>query len=169
MATLLRARRDRTPLAQGDPEDAFELAEETTSAGVFARALPWPSLEVRVLALRSWRPERRTPSGPASAAPEVDYLDRAWSGQLLLGHRTTRHLRLRAAWDFDFREVVRGEGQVPSLESLARNNHRARFEAAWVREGRFELAVGVRVDTDGDRYLNRGPFDGGHGRLVVFW
>jgi hypothetical protein len=38
-----------------------------------------------------------------------------------------------------------------------------------VREGRIEIALGVRFDTDGDRYLDRGPFDGGHGRLVVYW
>jgi hypothetical protein len=169
VATLLRAERERTPLAEGDPEDAFHLTEETIALGVQASALPWPSLEVRGMAARSWRPERRIPSGSGSAAPSVDYLDRAWSGQIRLAHRTTRRLRLRGAWDFDFREVVRGEGQVPALEPLGRDNHRARIEAAWVRSGRFELTLGVRFDTDGDRYLNRGPFDGGHGRLVIFW
>ncbi len=177
MATLLRAHRDRTPLADGDSEDAFELTEETIQVGLQATALPWPSLEVRGWAARSWRPERRTPTasgeGPESGAPgtgpTVDYLDRAWSGQLQLAHRTTRHLRLRGAWDFDFREVVRGEGQVQSLEPLGRNNHRARIEAAWVRAGRFELTLGVRFDTDGDPPFDRGPFDGGHGRLVIYW
>ena len=167
LATLVRTERSREPLPDGEPEDRFRLHESTTRLGLLARAWPASSLQVKAWAAREWRPQRRWDTRAPDDA--LDHLDRGWIGSIALDHRTTRHLRLRGAWDFDFREVPRGDGRLPGRESLARNNHRFRLEGAWVLEGRFELAVGFRLDGDGDRYLDRGPFDGGHGRLILHW
>ncbi len=167
LATLVRTERSREPLPDGEPEDRFRLYESTTRLGLLARARPTSSLQLKAWAAREWRPQRRWDTGTPEEA--LDYLDRGWIGSIGLHHRTTRHLRLRGAWDFDVREVPRGDGRLPGRESLARNNHRFRLEGAWVLESRFELALGVRLDGDGDRYLDRGPFDGGHGRLIIHW
>jgi hypothetical protein len=70
----------------------------------------------------------------------------------------------------DLRDVIRGDGQVPSVEgSVGRRNTRLRLEVGWRFGNRFWVEGGYRMDLDGDVGTGHGSFDGAHGRVVLFW
>jgi hypothetical protein len=68
----------------------------------------------------------------------------------------------------DFRNVLRGAGQVPSPNSLERNNARARLDVGWRLEKLGFLYLGAAFDLDNPNSLfQRGTPDGYRARLEV--
>ena len=169
VATHVEALQDRTPLEgiPGGSGHRFELRERTLRAGAFLLADVAPRLRAQAWGGREWRKENR--DGTADPEDAVDYLDRSWWGMLQVDYRLGRIYNGAVAWEMDFRDVVRGSGQVPSLDSLDQDNQRLRFDFGWRVAERFRLEAGFRLDTDGDPRYDRSRFDGGHGRVVLHW
>lgn len=166
-ASVVQARVERTPLPAGSPRDDFSLTERTARAGAFMLARPRARWLAEGWVERSWRPERRE----ARRVPEdqVDYLERAWSGSVLLGYRAPSGFAQNTAFDFDLRKAVRGLEQVPRTEPYVRDNTRLRFDLGWEAPGRWAVFAGTNFDVDNDPPYNRPRFDGAHGRFVLYW
>ena len=168
MATRVRAVMDRTPLASGRLEDDFRLVERTSQLGGFVLVEPWARWRVETWLLREHRPQ--TKAFRNGAAPDVDYEDRAWRGRIQIRYLAAFGLKAESAFEMDRRDVIRGEGQVPSVEgSVGRRNTRLRLEVGWRFGNRFWVEGGYRLDLDGDAGTGHGSFDGAHGRLTLFW
>lgn len=165
--SYVRAASDRTPLEQNRDLDDYRLVERSTRAGGFALARLSRRWLVESWLARSWRPERRFYRG--GAAVDVDYEDRAWSGQSVVMYNAPSGFLTSLAFEMDMRDVLRGEGQVPYQEPLGRHNTRVRFDIGWRFSGGTSLILGYRIDLDGDDYTDHGRFDGAHGRLVIHW
>jgi hypothetical protein len=168
MATWVRTTMDRSPLPTGRPDDDFRLVEKTTQAGGYVLFSPLPRWHAEAWLLREHRPQSK--EFRTAAQPNVDYEDRAWRGQMLVRYLATFGLKGEAALEMDLRDVVRGDGQVPSVEgSVGRRNTRLRLEVGWRFGNRFWVEGGYRMDLDGDVGTGHGSFDGAHGRFVMFW
>jgi len=166
-ATYVRAATDRRPLELSRDLDDYRLVERSAQAGGFAVARLSRYWFVESWLARRWRPERRVYR--SGAAADVDYEDRAWSGQSVVMYRATRGFTSHLAFEIDIRDVVSGDGHVPRQESLGRHNTRVRFDVGWSFKGGTSLLLGYRIDLDGDDYTDHGRFDGAHGRLVIHW
>jgi hypothetical protein len=168
LARWVRTVMDRTPLPLGRPEDDFRLVERTTQVGGFVLVQLTPRWRVESWLLREVRPQ--TKDYRTDAQPDVDYEDRAWRGQTFVRYLARFGLKAEAAFELDVRDVIRGLGQVPSIDpSLGRHNTRLRLELGWRFGNRFWVDGGYRIDLDGDVGTDHGRFDGAHGRAVLFW
>jgi hypothetical protein len=166
-ATWVKAISDRAPLPAGFPEDDYRLTEETTRVGGYALwqiALRW---RVETWLAREWRPELR--GFRSGGGEDVDYEDRSWRGQAALSYRALSGFRADAAFEMDRRDIIRGDGQVPSTQSVGRHNARIRLEAGWNFGTRFRAAAGYRIDLDGDEHTHGDWYDGAHGRFTLHW
>lgn len=168
LATWVRTVMDRTPLVLSRAEDDFRLEERTTQVGGFVLLQPWPRWRVESWLLREHRPQAKAFRN--AAVEDVDYEDRAWRGRWQVRYLAPVGFKAESAFEMDLRDVVRGDGQVPSVEgSVGRRNTRLRLELGW-RFGRtFWVEGGYRIDLDGDAGTGHGSFDGAHGRAVLFW
>jgi hypothetical protein len=97
-----------------------------------------------------------------TVAPNVDYEDRTWAGRASLAYRTATGPFAELGLDLTARET-RGAAPVASLEPLAADNVRLRFDLGWRFGGRALFIAGGNVD------LDHGGFDGAHGRFALFW
>jgi hypothetical protein len=168
LARWVRTVMDRSPLPLGRPEDDFRLVERTTQVGGFVLFQPSPRWRAESWLLREFRPQ--TKESRVDPQLDVDYEDRAWRSQTLVRYLALVGLKIEAALELDVRDVIRGLGQVPSIDpSLGRHNTRLRLELGWRFGNRFWLDGGYRIDLDGDAGTDHGSFDGAHGRAVVFW
>jgi hypothetical protein len=168
LATWVRTVMDRTPLPAGLPDDDFLLVEQTTQVGGYVLVQPSPRWHAESWLLREYRPQ--TQEFRSAAEQNVGYEDRAWRGQTLIRYLASFGFKGEAALEMDLRDVIRGDGQVPSVEgSVGRRNTRLRLEVGWRFGNRFWVEGGYRVDLDGDVGTGHGSFDGAHGRAVVFW
>ena len=165
-ATVIRAVTDRTPLPNGGAVNDFRLTERTAELGgsLLIRAAPRWLLEGWLG--RVWRPERRVYRG--GAAPDVNYEDVAWSGQGVVMYRPAQGFTGSVGLDLDRRDVVRGDGEVPAHEDLARHNAEIRCDFGWRFPNRSLFDVGLGFDLDPGIYP-RGWFGGAHGRFVLYW
>jgi hypothetical protein len=156
----------RTPLDAGLPDDDFTRREIETSAGAFALARMGRSWTLEAWLARNWRPERKVTLPVDSVA--VDYEDRAWSGMVTLTFGRASGFTADIGFIMDFRNVLRGAGQVPSPNSLERNNARARLDVGWRLEKLGFLYLGAAFDLDNPNSLfQRGTPDGYRARLEV--
>ena len=165
--TWVKAITDRTPLPAGLPEDDYNLSEETPRVGAYALwqiALRW---RAETWLAREWRPELRDFRG--GVGEDVDYEDRAWRGQANLSYRALSGFRADAAFEMDLRDVIRGAGQVPSVDPLGRHGTRIRLGAGWNFGTKFRAAAGYRIDLDGDEHTHGDWYDGAHGRFTLYW
>ena len=164
-ATHIRARTERSALPQGSSVLEYNLIEKTTELGLFALAHvanPW---DVELWLSRNWRPETRTHRDPAET--DVDYLDRAWTGQLLLIRAPASGFTADVSLLMDRRTVVRGDGQVPSAGSLGQHNRRARIDLGWRFGDQMMFLIGFGMDLDPGEPA--GGFGGARGRFTVSW
>ena len=168
MATWVRTVMDRTPLALGGPEDDFRLEERTTQLGGFLLLQPWTRWRVESWLIREYRPQ--TKQYRDATVEDVDYEDRAWRGRFEVRYLAAIGFKAESALEMDLRDVIRGDGQVPSVEgSVGRRNTRLRLEVGWRFGNRFWVEGGYRIDLDGDPGTGHGSFDGAHGRATLFW
>jgi hypothetical protein len=168
MATWVRTVMDRTPLALSRVEDDFRLEERTAQIGGFVLVQPWTRWRFESWLAREYRPQTKAFRNEAVA--DVDYEDRAWRGRMQLRYQTAIGFKAESAFEMDLRDVVRGDGQVPSAEaSVGRRNTRLRLELGWRFGNRFWVEAGYRIDLDGDPGTGHGSFDGAHGRASLFW
>lgn len=168
MATWVRTVMDRTPLARSRVEDDFRLVERTTQLGGFVLVQPWRRWRVESWLVREHRPQTRIHRNGAAA--DVDYEDRAWRGRFQVRYLAAIGFKAESALELDLRDVLRGDGQVPSTEgSVGRRNTRLRLEVGWRFGSRFWVEGGYRLDLDGDPGTGHGRFDGAHGRASLFW
>jgi hypothetical protein len=168
LATWVRTVMHRTPLALSRPEDDFRLVERTTQVGGFVLLEPWRRWRLESWLMREYRPQTRVFRN--GAAPNVDYEDRAWRGWFHVRYLAAIGLKAESALEMDRRDVIRGDGQVPSTEgSVGRRNTRLRLEVGWRFGHTFWVEGGYRLDLDGDVGTGHGSFDGAHGRAVLFW
>lgn len=165
LATQVRAQVDRSPLAAGLATDDYALVEQTRRWGGFGIWQPSPRWQIEGWIAREFRPERRTSQNTGS--PVVDYEDRATQGQARARYGRARGFQGDAAFEFDLRDVVRGDGEVPG-DPLGQHNTRLRLEAGWRFRGQAAFMIGYRIDLDGDG-AGKGAFDGAHGRFVAYW
>jgi hypothetical protein len=160
-ATWVRARLEREPLAAGRPEDAFALTEATRQLGAYAILVSRGPLAAEAWLARVWRSEERM-RPDTTVAPNVDYEDRTWAGRASLAYRTATGPFAELGLDLTARET-RGAAPVATLEPLAADNVRLRFDLGWRFGGRALFIAGGNVD------LDHGGFDGAHGRFALFW
>ena len=166
-ATYLRAASDRRPLPQGDPAGDYVLTERTTRLGLFGLVDLGERWRGEAWVIREFRPESRV--NRSGLAPDVDYEDRSWLGQVMFGYRPPSGFRAAAAFEMDLRDVLRGEGQVPKGQSLNHPGTRLRLDIGWNFADRFRLIGGYRIDLDGDDYSAGDWWDGAHGQFVMYW
>jgi hypothetical protein len=167
LLTWVRAATDRTPLAAGRALDDYRLVERTTRYGLYLLAWPHPRWLLQSWLMREARPENRIYRN--GAAPAVDYEDRSWQSQTVLSYRATGGFFASASFETDLRYVLKGAGQVPSLEPLGQHNVRVRVELGWRLGRNVMLSGGYRMDLDGDPGTGHGRFDGAHGKFAVYW
>jgi hypothetical protein len=167
LLTWVRAATDRTPLAAGRALDDYRLVERTTRYGLYLLAWPHPRWLLQSWLMREARPENRIYRN--GAAPAVDYEDRSWQSQTVLSYRATGGFFASASFETDLRDVLKGAGQVPSLEPLGQHNVRVRVELGWRLGRNVMLSGGYRMDLDGDPGTGHGRFDGAHGKFAVYW
>ena len=166
-ATLIRAVTDRTPLPNGGAINDFRLTERTAQLGASLLLRPTPRLTLEAWLARVWRPELRVYQ--TGAAPNVDYEDVAWSGQLVVMYRPAHGFTGSLALDTDRRDVLRGNGEVPTLEgSQARHNNEIRGDFGWRFPNRSLFTLGLGFDLDPGIWP-RGWFGGAHGRFALYW
>jgi hypothetical protein len=87
----------------------------------------------------------------------------------VLSYRATGGFFASASFETDLRDVLKGAGQVPSLEPLGQDNVRVRVELGWRLGRNVMLSGGYRMDLDGDPGTGHGRFDGAHGKFAVYW
>jgi hypothetical protein len=160
-ATWVRARLDRAALADGPPEDDFDLTESSWSLGLYAihrfdRRVSYEGWVARV-----WRTEERV-RPDTSVAPDVDYQDRTWAGRSSLIYRASSGFRGELGFDFTARWAD-GPAPVPNGRPLGEDNSRLRFDLGWEFGGRAMFMAGANLDVDAGR------FDGAHGRFAFYW
>ena len=165
-ATVIRAVTDRTPLPNGGAVNDYRLTERTAEFGGSVLVRPTPRWVLEGWLGRIWRPERRVYR--SGAAPDVNYEDVSWSGQAAVMYRPTHGFTGSVTLDLDLRDVVRGDGEVPSHEPLARRNNEIRADFGWRFPNRSLFALGLGFDLDPGIYP-RGWFGGAHGRFVLYW
>jgi len=114
-----------------------------------------------------WRPERRVYR--RGAPPDVNYADVSWSGQAVVMYRPLQGFTGSVGLDLDRRDVVRGYGEVPSLEtSQGRHNSEIRCDFGWRFPNRSLFSLGLAFDLDPGIWP-RGWFGGAHGRFALYW
>ena len=163
--TYIEASSERYKLSSDVAVDEYKLNERTTQLGGLVMVRLPASLSIEGWVVRGWRPEKRDYLD--SSQSDVDYEDRAWSAQLVVGHFPDKGFRGDVGIVFDRRDVVRGAGQIPSSGGFNQNNYRARFDIGWRFAERAFFLVGWGIDLDGDgvgRYSG-----GGRGRFAMYW
>jgi len=164
--TWVRARLGRTPLAAGTTEDDFDLTEKTVRLGVYAIRSFHPRLLAEGWLARAIRNQDRV-RDPATGLASVDYEDRAWEGRFDLTYRAPMGFRGALGLEFVARDVI-GTDDVPG-QRLERDHSRLRLDVAWQFGKTAFLLFGTNVDIDQDGGAATGWFDGGHGRLTLYW
>jgi len=165
-ATVIRAVTDRRPLPNGGAVNDYRLTERTVEFGGSVLVRPAPTWMLEGWLGRLWRPERRIYR--SGAAPDVNYEDVSWSGQAAVMYRPTHGFTGSVTLDLDTRDVVRGDGEVPAHEPLARRNSEIRADFGWRFPNRSLFDLGLGFDLDPGIYP-RGWFGGAHGRFVLYW
>jgi len=166
-ATVIRAVTDRTPLPNGGAVNDFRLTERTATLGGSILFRPLPHWLLEGWLGRMWRPERRVYR--QGAAPDVNYADVSWSGQAVVMYRPSQGFTGSVGLDLDRRDVVRGYGEVPSLESSqGRHNSEIRCDFGWRFPNRSLFSLGLGFDLDPGIWP-RGWFGGAHGRFALYW
>jgi hypothetical protein len=160
----VRARLGRSRLPLGRPEDDFDLTERTSQLGLYGIHRFSGRFSTEAWLARVWRSEDRV-RPDTSAAPNVDYADRAWAGRTLLTYRARNGFRGDLSLDFLTREIVERD-DVPGVGGLDRDNFRLRFGLGWQFEAGAQFMLGASIDLDDSR--GRG-FDGAYGRFVLYW
>lgn len=161
IATWVRASLGREPLSNGQPEDDFELTEETWRVGFYAIHNFPNRFALEAWLGRVWRMEDRLRPDTAMA-PDTNYEDRTWAGRNSFIYQTPRGFRAELGLDFTARETS-GSTPVPTLSPLGRNNFRLRADFGWHFGQRAFFLLGANLDLDG------GSFDGAHGRFMLNW
>lgn len=163
-ASWVRARLARSPLQFGRPEDDFELTERTSQLGLYSIHHISSRFSVEALLAGVWRSEDRL-RPDTSAAPNVDYADRAWAGSTTLTYRAASGFRGDLSLDFLVRKIIEPDS-VPGGDVLDRDNFRLRLGLGWQSESGTQFTFGSSVDLDDGR--ERG-FDGAYSRFVLYW
>ena len=83
-------------------------------------------------------------------------------------YRPTHGFTGSVGLDVDRRNVVRGDGEVPSPEPIGRHNSEIRADFGWRFANRSLFALGLGFDLDPGIYP-RGWFGGAHGRFALYW
>jgi hypothetical protein len=166
MGNYVFAEIDRRALSGGIPSDNFTRQETEASLGGFGLLRLGRAWEIQTWLAHNWRPETKRVFPEDSLA--VDYEDRAWGGMALLVYGKPTGFTAMAGLVADFREVLRGDGQLPTLGSLDRDNARFRLDLGWRLEDRGYLYIGAAFDLDNPSSLfDRGVPDGYRARLVI--
>lgn len=165
-ATHIRAQTERTALSAGLDVDEYRLMEATTNIGAFALLRMGASWHLEAFLVRNWRPEKREFRN--STSPDVDYLDRAWTGQVLARRTAGRGFLADVGLVWDVRDVIRGEGEVPSSGRLGWHNYRVTAMVGWRFNPNMMFLVGAGLDLDGDD-SGKNRFDGLRGRFTAVW
>ena len=146
--------------------DEYSLVEETTNVGAFALFGIGRHWHLEALIARNRRPEEREYWN--GTLPDVDYLDQAWTGQVIARRTTDRGLVADLGILWDVRDVVRGDGQVPSAGTLGWHSYRVNAMAGWRFNAHVMFLLGAGLDLDGD-HSGSNWFDGVRARLTVVW
>jgi hypothetical protein len=165
-ATYVRAQTERSALSEGLGVDEYRLIEETTNVGAFALYGIGRQWHMEAFIARNRRPEEREYRN--GTLPDVDYLDQAWTGQVVARRTTARGLVADLGILWDVRDVVRGDGQVPSAGTLGWHSYRLNAMAGWRFNSHVMFLLGAGLDLDGDR-SGSSWFDGVRARLTVLW
>lgn len=165
-ASVVRARTDRSGLTAGVDVDEYRLVEKTTNVGAFGLLGMGRQWHLEALMARNSRPETREYAD--EALPDVDYLDQAWIGHLLARRTTARGFVADLGLLWDVRDVVRGDGQVPSAGTLGWHNYRASILAGWRFNRQVMFRLGFGIDLDGD-HSGTNRFGGFRGKFTVVW
>ena len=166
--TWVRAQLRRGALAAGRPEHNFDLTERTWRLGLYAIHRFGAKFETEAWMARVWRLEDRVRPDTV-VAPNVDYEDRTWAGRGTFTYRAGSGFRGNVGLAFTARDVS-GAGLVPSRGLIAKNDFRLLLELGWEfgRKAFFVVGLGAELDNDVSA-ANEGTFDGGHGRLALYW
>ena len=160
---------DREPLPGAPVEETFSLREQETRWGGFALLRLHPRWRLESWALRELRPETRD-APDSSALHDVDYEDRSWMGLVQLVHGGEGGFAGGLAVDFDLRDTLRGDGEIPiRFQGLGYHNVRLRADVGWRFEGRGYVLAGASFDLDGDPQNERRRFDGARARFELFF
>ena len=166
-ANTVRAMTDRTQLPSGDPLDVFGLNERTDQIGLMARYVLNPRwiFHAWIMELRQYH--ERVSLTNASLA--IDYEDSAFDGQFEVGYRSSSGFVGNIAFEWDHRDVLRGEREIPSTESIGQHHSRIRMDLGWRFGSRASFVGGYRIDYDGDPGTQKGWYDGAHARFTAYW
>jgi hypothetical protein len=161
--TWVRARLVRSQLSFQSAEDDFDLTEKTWRLGLYAIHRFWDRFSTEAWLARVWRTEDRL-RPDTTVVPDVNYEDRAWEGSGILTYRARRGFRAELALEFAARDLV-GPDRLPG--GFDAEHSRLRFDLGWHFGRRALLMLGANLDLDGD---GKAPnFDGGHGRMLLYW
>lgn len=161
IATWVRAGLEREALADGNPDDDFELTEEEWRVGPYAIHRFEKRFALEAWLGRVWRSEDRL-RPDTTVAPDQLYEDRTWAGRNSLIYRAASGFHGELGLDFTVRETS-GSPPVPTLSPLERNNFRLRADLGWHFAQRAFFLLGANLD------LDDGSFDGAHGRFMLNW
>jgi hypothetical protein len=156
-ATYVRAQTKRSALSEGLGVDEYRLVEETANVGAFGLLGLSRFWHLEALIARNRRPEER--EYRSGTLPDVDYLDQAWTGQLLARRTAARGLLADLGIMWDVRDVVRGDGEVPSTGTLGWHNYRMSAlvgwrsthtsSSSWVRDSISMVIAAARIGSTG--------------------
>ncbi len=128
-ATWVWADLDRQPLPNGQPEDDFDLTEETRRIALYTIHRFPSRFAFEAWLARVWRIEDRLrPDG--AIPPESSYEDRTWSGRNSFIYQAPSGFRADLGLDFTARQTS-GSTPVPTLSPLDRDNFRLRTDVSW--------------------------------------
>lgn len=161
--TWVHARLDREALPAGRPEDDFDLIEKTWQAGLYALHAFSSRLRTETWVSRVWRTEQRL-RPDTTVAPAVDYEDRSWMGKVSVRYGWRKGFQGELGLDWIARDVLRGNG-IPRAGRFEHTNGRLRFDIGWQFGQRAYIMAGLNADTN----TATNWFDGGHGRLALYW
>jgi hypothetical protein len=164
--TVVQAHTTRTRLPQGRTLDGFTLTERTAEVGALVLSQLGSRWQLDAWLGRVFRPQHRVYADTSGL--DVYYEDRSWSGQAVVRYGRATGFRTETALELDSRTVLRGAGEVPEQEPLAQSNDRLRLAVGW-RFANASFLLGFGVDLDGDPHTTHGHFDGGQGRLELYW
>ena len=164
--TWVGAKLDRASRDPGPSTDNFLLTEQTGRIGVYGMHRIRSRFLVEAHVMHVWRLEDRfRPDTTVESA--IDYEDRSWIGRGSVTYRASSGFRAELGLDFVSRSVIGTD--IPAGIFLAGDNSRVRFDFGWYFGQTAMLVLGTGADLDGDTQLNTPLFDGGHGRLQMFW
>jgi hypothetical protein len=159
LATWKRGRTERDPVStngQGVVEP-FHLLEEGWQVGAFLLHDLTPLFRIRGWLVREGRDERRDEvSGP------VSYRERSWLMRADVTYRAAGGFLGEMGLDGTVR-TGRGPLPVTPIEPILRSDYRLRGDLGWRFGERALFVIGANMD------LDAGGFDGGHGRLALYW